>query len=89
MNGLMTPKVVSFNRAEFEQDLYARSSGLGYEGPLVKKMQKPEKDDLLMEVEGEDLENLLIQPQNKSSVVEVDFFKGRSNNNIFLETSKE
>ena len=42
-----------------------------------------------MEVEGEDQENLLIQPKNRSSVVEVDFFKGRSNNNIFLETSKE
>lgn len=54
MNGQMTPKVVSFSRKEFEQDLYARSSGLGYEGPLVKKMQKPEKEDLQMEVEGED-----------------------------------
>ena len=42
-----------------------------------------------MEVESGDPENLLIQPQNKSSIVEVDFFKGRSNNNIFLETSKE
>jgi hypothetical protein len=42
-----------------------------------------------MEIESGDPENLLIQPQNKSSIVEVDFFKGRSNNNIFLETSKE
>ena len=42
----MTPKVVSFSRTEFEQDLYARSSGLGYEGPLVKKMEK--KDDEVM-----------------------------------------
>ncbi len=42
-----------------------------------------------LEVESGDPEQLLIQPTNKSSLVEVDFFKGRSNNNIFLETSKE
>jgi len=35
MNTLLTPKVQSFSRAEFEQAIYDRSSGIGYEGPLV------------------------------------------------------
>jgi hypothetical protein len=39
-------------------------------------------------VEGEQ-EGLLIQPSKQKSDAEIDFFKNRSNNNIFLETSKE
>ena len=42
-----------------------------------------------MEVDNGDPEALLIQPKDKQSVVDVDFFKGRANSNIFLETSKE
>jgi len=35
-----------------------------------------------------DQDGLLIQPSKKKDE-DVDFFKNRSNNNIFLETSKE
>lgn len=61
MNGLLTPKVQSFSRAEFEQEIYARSSGLGYEGPLIKKLQPEDRtEDIMMHVEGEQ-EGILLQ----------------------------
>lgn len=60
MNGLMTPKVQSFSRAEFEQEIYARSSGIGYEGPLIKKLQPEDKtEDIMVHAENEQ-EGLLI-----------------------------
>jgi hypothetical protein len=51
----LTPKAPSFTRAEFEENIYDRSSGIGYEGPLVKKMSKVNNnEELLNELEEND-----------------------------------
>ena len=55
--------------------MYEHASGLGYEGPRVRRASK---------------QNIVVEtPISAQTEPEVDFFNERGNNNIFLETSKE
>ena len=80
-NNLLRPQFTTIVADEIEVE---NASGMGYEGPRMRQLSK-EEDGLLRQENPE----LLKATSGGATPGQVDFYKERATNNIFLESSKE
>lgn len=46
---LLTPKAPTITKMELDAEMFGHSSGIGYEGPLLKKLTKPTNNEELLD----------------------------------------